>query len=154
VINKIIRGILTVFGAVSGAALYMYVVKEMDIISIAGDPRNYVIGIIISSLTSGVMLFILSPWLINQSREAVNKIEKELSKVPTIDIILGSVGLIIGLIISYLVTNLITNIMPFQLLGFIVSVLIYIFMSYLGIKVATKKTGELSGTQDIFNGFF
>ena len=149
-INKIIRGILTVFGAVSGAALYMYVVKEMDIISIAGDPRNYVIGIIISSLTSGVMLFILSPWLINQSREAVNKIEKELSKVPTIDIILGSVGLIIGLIISYLVTNLITNIMPFQLLGFIVSVLIYIFMSYLGIKVATKKTGELSGTQDIF----
>lgn len=109
-INKIIRGILTVFGAVSGAALYMYVVKEMDIISIAGDPRNYVIGIIISSLTSGVMLFILSPWLINQSREAVNKIEKELSKVPTIDIILGSVGLIIGLIISYLVTNLITNI--------------------------------------------
>ena len=149
-INKIIRGILTVFGAVSGAALYMYVVKEMDIISITGDLRNYVIGIIISSLTSGVMLFILSPWLINQGREAVNKIERELSEVPTIDIILGSVGLIVGLIISYLVTNLITNIMPFPLLGFIVSVLIYIFMSYLGIKVATKKTGELSGTQDMF----
>ena len=149
-INKIIRGILTVFGAVSGAALYMYIINEMGIISITGDPKNYVIGIIISSLTSGIMLFIISPWLINQGREIANKIEKELFKVPTVDIVLGSVGLIIGLIISYLITNLITNIMPFPLLGFILSVLVYIFMSYLGIKVATKKTGEISNTQDIF----
>ena len=149
-INKIIRGILTVFGAVSGAALYAYVVDEMYIIDITGNLRNYVIGIIISSLISGIALFILSPWLINQGREIANRIEKELSKVPTVDIVLGSVGLIVGLIISYLITNLITNIMPFQLLGFIVSVLIYIFMSYLGIKLATKKTGEFSNTQDIF----
>ncbi|MCK9268542.1 MAG: PIN/TRAM domain-containing protein [Alkaliphilus sp.] len=149
-INKIVRGILTTFGAVSGAALYMYIIDEMYITNITGDPRNYVIGIIISSLISGIMLFILSPWLINQSREAVNRIEMELSKVPTVDIILGSVGLIIGLIISYLVTNLITNIMPFPLLGSIVSVLIYIFMSYLGIKIATKKTGDLPSAQDVF----
>ncbi len=149
-INKIIRGILTTFGAISGAALYMYIIDEMYITNITGDPRNYVIGIIISSLISGFMLFIFSPWLINQSREVANRIEMELSKVPTVDIVLGSVGLIIGLIISYLVTNLITNIMPFPLIGFIVSVLIYIFMSYLGIKIATKKTGELSNTQDVF----
>lgn len=149
-LNKIIRGILIVSGALSGAALYMYVVGEIDIINITGDPRNYVIGIIISSLISGAMLFILSPWLINRGREVVNRIERELFKIPTMEILLGSVGLIIGLIISYLITNLITNIMPFAILGFIVSVLIYIFMSYLGIKIATKKAEELSNTQDIF----
>ena len=149
-INKIIRGILTILGAVSGAALYMYIIDEMYITNITGDPRNYVIGIIISSLISGIMLFILSPWLLNQGREVANRIETELSKVPTVDIILGSAGLIIGLIISYLVTNLITNIMPFSLFRVIVLVLVYIFMSYLGIKIATKKRGELPNTQDIF----
>ncbi|HZJ76277.1 MAG TPA: PIN domain nuclease, partial [Oscillospiraceae bacterium] len=94
-INRIIRGILIVFGAVSGAALYAYIVDEMYIIDVAGNFSSYVIGIIISSLISGVALFILSPWLINQGKEIANRIEKELSKVPTVDIVLGSAGLIV-----------------------------------------------------------
>lgn len=149
-INRFIRGILTIFGAVSGVALYMYIVNAMALVNITSDVKSYVIGIIISSLTSGAMLFIVSPWLINQGRDIANKIERELSKIPTVDIVLGSVGLIIGLIISYLITNLITNIMPFPLLGSILAVLIYIFMGYLGIKIATKKMGELPNIQDIF----
>ncbi len=149
-INKIIRGILTIFGALSGVALYMYIVDAMDLVVVTGGIRGYIIGIVISSLISGIMLFILSPWLINQGREIANRIERELSKVPTVDIVLGSVGLIVGLIISYLITGLITDIMPFPLPGFIVSVLIYIFMSYLGIKIATKKMSELPSAHDVF----
>jgi len=149
-INKIIRGILTVLGAVSGLALYMYIVNVMAMVNITSDVRSYIIGIIISSLTSGSMMFILSPWLIRQGRNTANWIERELSKIPTVDIVLGSVGLIIGLVISYLITSLITNIMPVPLLGSILSVLIYIFMGYLGIKVATKNMGELPNIQEIF----
>jgi len=149
-INKIIRGILTVLGAVSGLALYMYIVKVMAMVNITNDAKSNIIGIIISSLTSGSMLFILSPWLIKQGRNTANWIERELAKVPTVDVVLGSVGLIIGLVISYLITSLITNIIPFSILGSILSTLIYIFMGYLGIKVSTKKMGELPNIQEIF----
>lgn len=149
-INKIIRGILTVLGAVSGLALYVYIVSTMAMVNITSDIKTYVIGIIISSLSSGIMLFILSPWLIRQGRNTANWIERELSKVPTVDIILGSVGLTIGLVIAYLIASLINNIVPFPLMGSILSTLIYIFMGYLGIKLATKKMAELPNIQEFF----
>ncbi|ABW18023.1 PIN/TRAM domain-containing protein [Alkaliphilus oremlandii] len=148
-INKIIRGILTALGAVAGMALYIYIVNVMAMVNIKSDLKTYIIGIIISSLTSGAMLFILSPWLIRQGRNIANWIEKELSKVPTVDILLGSVGLIIGLIIAYLISNLITGIVPFTIFGSILSTIIYIFMAYLGVKVATKKIIELPNIQEI-----
>lgn len=148
-INKIIRGILTALGAVAGMALYIYIVNVMAMANIKSDLKTYIIGIIISSLTSGAMLFILSPWLIRQGRNIANWIEKELSKVPTVDILLGSVGLIIGLIIAYLISNLITGILPFAIFGSILSTVIYIFMAYLGVKVATKKMIELPNIQEI-----
>ena len=89
----------------------------MYIIGIGGGVRSYAIGIIISSVISGFMLFILSPWLIDQGREIANRIEKELQSTRR-GYCFRSIGLIVGLIISYLITNLITNIMPFQLLGY------------------------------------
>ncbi len=149
-INKIIRGILTILGGVTGLALYVYVANAMALVNIANDLKSYIIGIIIASLTSGSMLFILSPWLINQGRNTANWIERELAKVPTVDVVSGSIGLIIGLIISYLITNLITSIIPIPLLSSILSTLIYIFMGYLGIKIATKKMGELPNIQAVF----
>lgn len=149
-VNKLIRGILTILGAVSGVALYIYIVNEMAIINIADNFQSNIIGFILSSIVGGAILFILSPWLIRQGREVANKVERELSKVPTVDIVLGSIGLILGLIISYLITSLITNIIPFPLLGSIVAVVIYIFMGYLGIKIATKKMGEVPNIQDVF----
>lgn len=149
-INKIIRGILTVLGALSGLAIFVYVVNVMALVGVTQDLKSYIIGIIISSVVSGAMLFILSPWLVNQGRNTANWIEKELSKIPALDVVIGSVGLIVGLIISYLITNLITNIIPFPLLGSIISTLLYIFMGYLGIKIATRKMVELPNIQAIF----
>ncbi len=149
-INKIVRGILTVLGAVSGFGFYIYIVDETNIINITNNFKGYIIGSIASAIISGVILFILSPWLINKGTEVANRTERELSKVPTVDIVLGSVGLIVGLIISYLITNLIANIMPFPILVSVLSILIHIFMGYLGIKIATKKMVEVPNIQDIF----
>lgn len=149
-INKILRGVLTLLGAVSGFAVYMYVVNAMALVNITRDARTYLIGLIISSILSGVALFLLSPWLMNQGRNVANWIEKELSKVPTIDIILGSIGLVIGLIIAYLISGLIGGIMPFPVFGSILSIVLYIFMGYLGINISTKKVREISSIQEIF----
>lgn len=149
-INKVIRGILTLLGAVSGFAIYIYIVDVMALVNITSDARTYLIGIIISSVLSGIGLFLLSPWLINQGRNVANWIDKELSKIPTVDIALGSIGLVIGLIISYLITRLITDIIPISVFASVLSVLIYIFMGYLGINIATKKMREISNIQEIF----
>lgn len=110
---------------------------------------SYGIGIIISLIISGGVLFVASPWLINKGRDAANWIENELANVPITNIVSGSVGLIAGLIIAYLISHLINNI-PIPFVGTILSTLVYIFMAYLGVNIATKKIEELPNLQQIF----
>lgn len=149
-VNKFIKGIFTTLGALIGFIVYMYISRVMELANITSDFRGYMIGSTISILIGGIIFFLLSPYLINQGRNIANWVERELSKLPTVDIVLGSVGLIIGLIISYLITSLITSIVPFPLLTSILSVVIYVFMGYLGIKISTKKVGETTSIQAIF----
>lgn len=147
-LNRIVRGILTALGALSGLLIYIYVTN--NIITVTKDNfMIYVIGIIISSFISGLFLFLLSPWLINKGRDIASWIENELANVPITNIALGSVGLIVGLIIAYLISQL-TNNIPIPFVGTIVSTVVYIFMAYLGVTIATKKIEELPNLQAIF----
>ena len=57
----------------------------------------------------------------------------------------ASIGLIIGLIIAYLISALIGSIVRIPILSGILALITYIFMGYLGTKVALK------GREDLFN---
>ncbi|SCZ05618.1 PIN/TRAM domain-containing protein [Alkaliphilus peptidifermentans] len=149
-INRIIRGMLAALGALLGLAIFVYITNALAPEAIHNSFITYVSAIIITSLLSGGILFILSPWLINQGRNLANWIERELANVPIVNIVLGSVGLIAGLIIAYLISGLLNNIIPIPFVGGILSAAIYIFMSYLGVTIATKKTDELTSLQAIF----
>ncbi|AKL97083.1 hypothetical protein CACET_c36520 [Clostridium aceticum] len=147
-INRIVRGILSALGALSGLLIYIYITN--NIITVTKDNfLTYSVGIIISSFIGGGLLFLLAPWLINKGRDIANWIENELANVPITNIVLGSVGLIIGLIIAYLISQL-TNNIPIPFVGTIVSTIVYIFMAYLGVNIATKKIEELPNLQAVF----
>lgn len=147
-LNKIVRGILTVLGALSGLLIYIYVTNNTLIVT-KENFVIYVIGIILSSFISGGFLFIVAPGLINKGRNIANWIESELANVPITNIVLGSVGLIIGLIIAYLISQL-TNNIPIPFVGTIASTIVYIFMAYLGVNIATKKIEEIPNLQAVF----
>ncbi|MDR5659915.1 PIN/TRAM domain-containing protein [Serpentinicella sp. ANB-PHB4] len=136
-INRFVRGVLTVLGAFTGYIIYFYVNNLFE--SFTGI--TYIIGIILSSLAGGILLFLASPWLIKKGRDVATWIENELANVPITSIILGSVGLIVGLIIAHLISQLLNN-TPTPI-GTVLSTVIYIFMGYLGITISTKKTDEI-----------
>lgn len=148
-INKIIRSVLAVLGSFLGFALFVFITNLLALEDVQNNLATYISGIIISSLICGVLLFILAPWIINKGRNLANWIEKELSKVPLINMVLGSIGLIIGLIIAYLVSRIVIEI-PIPFVGPVLSAMLYIFMAYLGISIATKKIEELINLQSLF----
>ncbi len=148
-INKIIRGVLTILGSFLGLALFVYIINIMALESIQTNVAAYIIGIIISSLLSGIIFFFITPWLINLGRSIVNWVEKELANVPMVNVVLGSVGMIIGLFIAYLISQLLYNI-PIPFVGTIVSAVLHIFMGYLGARIATKKIDEITSLQSVF----
>ena len=140
-INKIIKGLMTLFGTTIGVATYLYVIKLFPNLT-NGNKLYFVIGIIISGMLMGIIFYLMLPWLLYEGKFVANRVENELSKVPPMEIFMGSIGLIIGLFIAYLVSQIFIEI-PVPIIGTVLSVLIYIFMGYIGINIARKNKEEL-----------
>ncbi|MCG8542144.1 MAG: PIN/TRAM domain-containing protein [Clostridia bacterium] len=149
--NKIIRGSLTFAGATAGYAIGMLIskiIKAQRIVVIGSlSTLQELIISIVSAILFGSILFVITPWLMRKGLRSANWVETELQKIPTTDIIVGSIGLIIGLIIAYLISQLI---IPIPYVGNILSVIIYIFLGYLGVSIATKKINDLINFPNIF----
>lgn len=140
-LEKVMRGVISLFGVLLGFGLSS-LLKYIDVLR---NPLEGWLGLIISivfSLFIGIIFYILSPRIINKGRQLIVFIEGELQKVPTNEIILGSIGFIIGLVIAYLLSQ------PFfefeiRSLGVAASIVLYGIFGYLGIKVATKKAADV-----------
>ncbi len=146
-VNKIVRWIFALLGGVSGVLLFYNGAQFYE--SISENFWYMALGYSLSLLIGGLILFLISPLIIKFGRGVANWIERELSKVPTSDIIFGSIGLVVGLIIAYIISRLLMTI-PFPLIGTILSVLVAIFLGYLGVNLATKRGQDLS----LINPFF
>lgn len=150
-LNKIIRGSLTFAGATAGYALGILIskilrVQEFFYIGTLTTLQELIISII-GAVVFGFMFFAMTPWLMRKGLNSATWVETELQKIPTTDILVGSIGLIIGLIIAYLISHLI---IPIPYVGTILSVIVYIFLGYLGVSIATKKTNDLINLPNIF----
>jgi uncharacterized protein YacL len=152
-LNKIIRGALTLAGASAGYAIGILVTKIIRVqrlIEISPfTPLTELVISIVGAVVFGFILFAMTPWLMRKGLRSANWVETEFQKIPTTDILVGSIGLIIGLIIAYLISQLLINI-PIPFVGNILSVIIYIFLGYLGISIATKKINDLINLPNIF----
>ncbi len=148
-INKIIRSVLTVLGSLLGFTVFAFIINLLNLETLQNNLATYITGIIVSCLIGGGILFITAPWIIKKGQGLAGWIEKELSKVPLVTMVLGSVGLITGLIIAYLVSRIFV-VIPIPFVGPVLSAILYIFMSYLGISIATKKMDEITNLQSLF----
>lgn len=150
-LNKIIRGSLTFAGAMAGYAvgiLISKIIKAQEFFNIAPlTTLQELIISIVSAVVFGLILFVITPWMMKKGLSSANWVETELQKIPTTDILVGSIGLIIGLIIAYLISHLI---IPIPYVGTILSVIVYIFLGYLGVSIATKKINDLINLPNIF----
>jgi len=141
VINKIIKGIMSLIGITIGIGTYFSVVEAFP--NLLSTSEMYIIlGSMVSGLIMGFIFFLIAPWLIEEGKNIANFVETELAKVPPIEILIGSIGLIIGLFIAYLVSNLLLQI-PVPILGTVLSVLVYILMGYIGIKISVRYKDDL-----------
>ncbi|WP_026478128.1 PIN/TRAM domain-containing protein [Alkaliphilus transvaalensis] len=149
-IYRIIRISLAVLGSLLGVALFLSIINGLGLEwGLQNNLVTYITGIIISALLSGGILFIIAPWIIKQGKELANWIEKELANVPIINIVLGSIGLIVGLVIAYIISQAFND-LPIPVVGIIIQLGLHLFMAYLGVKIATRKTDEIVGLQSIF----
>ena len=101
-ISKIIRIIIGLLGAAFGTAVYITLVELLPGLFTNVNNYKYIIAIG-AALAFGIIFYIISPWILSKVREGVKLLDKEISKYPQSDILLGTIGLIVGLVIAYLI---------------------------------------------------
>ena len=97
----------------------------------------------------GIIFFFIAPWIIKGGVKFAQYTEVELEKVPTNQILVGTVGLITGLVIAFLLSSLIRNMIGTNFIFSILSAGTYAFFGYLGVSFATRNIGDIARLPDI-----
>lgn len=105
--------------------------------------------LIFCALLFGIIFFIIAPWIIKGGLKFAQYTEVELEKIPTNQILVGTLGLITGLVIAFLLSSLIRNMIGTNLVFSLLSAITYAFFGYLGVSFATRNIGDIAGLPDI-----
>lgn len=143
-LQRVIRGILTIFGAVIGIGVAWWMVtlfNDNGVVLIPGY-QDFIIYLICGAIFA-IILFLASNKLMELTVRLTKAIEGKLQEVPMTDIVFGAFGLIVGLIIAYLISSPISQItLPW--ISVLATTIIYMLLGYLGISIATKRREELN----------
>lgn len=140
-IRNIIRGIITIlFGALG---FYLdYILLELQILQSLGWQYSIIWTYVAMVLVFAAIGFMSAPASIRGSLVLMHWLDTRLNKIPTHDLMGGAIGIIIGLIISSLLSTALAGI-PF--LGSILSILLSLFLGYLGLILGVKRKEEVLG---------
>ena len=138
-IRKVTRVIIGIVGVIIGLTTYLTLMKDFPALSFGTNIYGIIASVVVGIIT-GLLFYLIEPWVINKVKEITKVLDKEISKYPQTDILLGSIGLIVGFVIAYLLSSLVR---PIPIVGVVLSLLTYIFMGYLGIRIALKSRDDL-----------
>jgi len=146
---RLIRGIITLLFGAAGLYLDYVLVNFADLNSLT-EKIGWEISLfgtyIFSFILFSVLGFFLAPVCIRFFMGLVRWLESRLALLPTNDLIAGSLGIIAGLLIASLFSGSLSSI-PF--IGPILSILISVFMGYIGLLIGIKRKDDLFGLANL-----
>lgn len=147
-IRRIVRGIITLLFGAAGIYLDNMLVKVADLARLSeviGIPIHLFWTYIISFILFAIVGFLIAPAGMKFFMTLVRWLESRLTRMPTHELIGGSLGILAGLLIASLFSGSFADI-PF--IGPVLSVMISVFLGYVGLIIGIKRKDDLLG---VFN---
>lgn len=142
--RKVIRFLLTIVGATLGLAITWAIFIMVDF-----TPSGKLVSVllyVLAALFGAFILFILSGPLIDLIEIAISKALLRFDDVPTADVIVGTIGLILGLILAFLISRPISD-LSIPILGnsifVLLSFILYITLGILGLRLSLKNKNDI-----------
>ncbi|GAW91139.1 PIN/TRAM domain-containing protein [Calderihabitans maritimus] len=136
-VNRIVRFFIAFILAGAGFSLGVFLANQGNVV-IPGAIKGAIIGILTIVFALGG--FSLAPRLIQGFDQLSGWLIGKLLKMPIQDIIGGAIGLIVGLIIASLLGSSLSRL---HLVGPYISIIVTLFLGYVGLSVGIKKKEEL-----------
>lgn len=144
-IRRIIRGIITLLFGTAGLFLDNMLFKIVDITVLResiGLPISLFWTYIISFIIFAIIGFLVAPSCMKFVLGLLKWLESKLTRMPTHELVGGSLGVITGLLIASLFSGSFSDV-PF--IGPVLSVIISIFLGYVGLIIGIKRKDDLLG---------
>lgn len=156
-LKKILRALFTIIGLILGyiSGKSIMSIKYVSDLSYFNNMVWIVLFMIFCTLAVGLIMFLVSPWIIFLITSVMDYVEKSIQRLPANEVLFGTGGIIVGLIIVSLIVNLFPRT---TVLTSIIAIIIAVVMGALGADVAIRKREEIiaffsnmkksSGTKD------
>ena len=145
IVQRWLRLLTVLIGGALGAGLGVLIDRGWLALTAFGRARPLdpmiVIGIVAALTFLGLILsYIFASSIIDSVAALVGKVERYLNATPMAQVSVGALGLIIGLAIAALITQIFNAVE--SPLFWMLSVVVYLVMGYLGVAVSTKRWRE------------
>ncbi len=135
------KNVVHIFFIVLGGTIgYLYIPVIIELLNLDLEwLTNPYFGMVVGA----ILLFIFSYFITDYIMNFFKWIEETLIKLPAMDLLFGSLGMIVGLVISYLVTMPLQDI-NIHIVSQVLPIFITIFLGYLGFRVGFRRREEFS----------
>ncbi len=145
--KKIARLVISIFGAALGVALVAAVDTVLQSFGLLPLRLILLTWALIAIYAAGGLIFaiifyLFSSQAIDAFLRIIAGVEAQLSTLTLTEIFFGVLGLVTGLVLAFLVSAMMSNLV-FPWLRFLISILLYISLGYLGWNVVMKRRNEI-----------
>ena len=144
-LQKAFRTIFTVLGMLFGYGASTLVIEKVPGVEEILSGYAYTLGVPIAVLLFGIIFFNLYPVLFKRGEKVAKSVLSDIEKIPTAEIITGTIGLVAGLVVAFLISQIINGIKVLQTayVNVIISVVLYVGLGYIGITLGRKASFDL-----------
>ncbi|MCU9615255.1 PIN/TRAM domain-containing protein [Caldibacillus lycopersici] len=136
-LTRIVQACFLLIGGTLGILLlpYLYVVASIEDITFINNPY-------VTAILGAIIFYIISFWAVQHVVNLIKWFEETMVKAPILDLLFGTIGLIVGLIVAFLI-GFALNAIQFPVLNEIAPIVLTLLFGYLGFQVGFKKRDEL-----------
>ena len=136
-LRRILQACFLIIGGTIGAMTIPRLLTLMGANDIA-----FINNPIVTAILGALIFYLFTFWFIDYIVNFIKWLEESIVKIPIMDILFGSAGLMVGLIVAFLISYALSSI-SVPILDTILPILFTVLFGYLGFQVGLKKRHEL-----------
>lgn len=114
---------------------FLYTMVNLDQVAIIDNPY-------VSAILGAIIFYFITFWAVKYVINFIKWIEESLIKAPILDLLFGSIGLVLGLVVAFFLGSALSAVL-FPVLNEIAPIILTLLFGYLGFQVGFKKRDEM-----------
>ena len=144
-LQKVFRGVFAILGMLFGYGASTLLIEDIPGVKDFLGRYAYLLVVPASVCLFGIIFLNLYPVLFKRGDKVIKSVVSDIEKIPTTEIITGTIGLVAGLLVAFLISQIINGIKVLQTayVNVIISVVLYIGLGYIGITLGQKASADV-----------